>query len=104
MQPRLKVCPASSQASDEPAAYRALEPARAAVHAQQHKAASFSAHQQAAARQAPFLLRFNASWIHAAMLTTEVSLMEKKKQYGPAVELLQLLLGEPCQGLVCDGD
>ena len=81
------------QAGDEPGALHALEPARAAVRAQQHKAASFSAHQRAAAKQAPFLLRFSASWIHTAMLTTEVSLLEKKKQYLPAVELLQLLLG-----------
>ena len=84
---------AIEQAGDEPGALHALEPARAAVRAQHHKAASFSAHQRAAAKQAPFLLRFSASWIHTAMLTTEVSLLEKKKQYLPAVELLQLLLG-----------
>ena len=94
---------AVKQAGDEPGALQALEPARAAVRAQQHKAASFSAHQQAAAQQAPFLLRFSASWIHTAMLTTEVSLMEKKKQYLAAVELLQLLLGacRPYDGASC---
>ena len=82
------------QADNEGAALQALEPARAAVAAQQHKAALFSAHQRKAAKQAPFLLRFSAAWIHAAMLTTEVSMLEKRKQYQDTVDLLQQLLGE----------
>ena len=83
------------QADDEDAAQQALAPARAAVQAQQHKAAGFSEHQKAAAKQAPFLLRFSGAWIHTAMLTTEVSMLEKAKQYQPAVDLLQSLLGAP---------
>lgn len=50
-------------------------------------------HLQAAAKQAPFLLRFCRAWIHTAMLTTEVSMLEKRKRYQEAVDLVQLLLG-----------
>ena len=84
-----------AQAEDEQAALQALEPARAAVAAQQHKGSSFSPHQRSAAQRAPFLLRFSAAWVHTAMLTTEVSMLEKRKQYQAAVDLLQQLLGAP---------
>ena len=42
----------------------------------------------------PFFLLYSAAWVYAAMATTGVSLMEKRKQWQAAVDLLQQLLGE----------
>jgi hypothetical protein len=39
-------------------------------------------------------MRFTAAWVHAAMATAGVSLLERQKQYVTACERLRLLLGE----------
>ena len=43
--------------------------------------------------EAPFLLRYTSAYIHTAMCTTAVSLLEKQRHYQEATELLQQLLG-----------
>jgi hypothetical protein len=40
-----------------------------------------------------FFARFCAGWVHASLGTIAVSLLEKQKRWGDAVELLRLLLG-----------
>lgn len=42
----------------------------------------------------PFLMRFTAAWVYVAMATAGVSLLEKRKEYETACDLLRQLLGE----------
>ena len=48
----------------------------------------------------PFFLRYSSAWVYAAMATTGVSLMEKRKQWQSAVDLLQQLLGVKADSVV----
>jgi Fanconi-associated nuclease 1 len=40
-----------------------------------------------------FFARFCAGWVHASLGTVAVSLLERQRRWGDAVELLRLLLG-----------
>ncbi len=83
---------------DLPAAEIALEPARIALAAGMHKAPAGSASEAAEAAAAgspmPFLMRYTAGWIYAAMATAGVSLLEKQRRYEEAAAELRQLLGE----------
>ena len=85
------------QVGDLPAAEVALEPARAALAAGMHKAPAGSASEptEAAERGSsmPFLMRYTAGWIYAAMATAGVSLLEKQRRYEDAAAELRQLLG-----------
>lgn len=83
---------------DTDAADKALEPAFAAMNADLHKQQPSACGGGCSATQMPFFLRYSSAWVYAAMATTGVSLMEKRKQWQQAVELLQQLLGtmDPC--------
>ncbi|KAK9829081.1 hypothetical protein WJX72_003785 [[Myrmecia] bisecta] len=74
---------------DVEAAEAALVPALAAIAADKHKEAPTS-----------FTLTasdpFSAAWVFTAMATAGVSLLEKRKQYQEATELLRKLLGGAC--------
>lgn len=78
---------------DTDAADKALEPAFAAINADLHKQQPSACGGGCSATQMPFFLRYSSAWVYAAMATTGVSLMEKRKQWQQAVELLQQLLG-----------
>ena len=78
---------------DTEAAERALEPAFAAISADLHKQQPAACHGDCSSTQLPFFLRYSSAWVYAAMATTGVSLLEKRKQWQEAVELLQQLLG-----------
>uniref|UniRef100_A0A383VBR8 Fanconi-associated nuclease n=1 Tax=Tetradesmus obliquus TaxID=3088 RepID=A0A383VBR8_TETOB len=56
-------------------------------------AAAAAAGQAAAVLPPLWLARFSAGWVHASLGTVAVSLLEKQKRWGEAVELLRLLLG-----------
>ena len=79
---------------DTDAADRALEPAFAAIGANLHKQAPAACGGDCSPTQLPFFLRYSSAWVYAAIATTGVSLMEKRKQWQQAVDLLQQLLGE----------
>lgn len=79
---------------DTEAAEKALQPAFAAINADLHKQQPAACHGDCSATQLPFFLRYSSAWVYAAMATTGVSLLEKRKQWQEAVELLQQLLGE----------
>ncbi|KAL0039350.1 hypothetical protein WJX79_004346 [Trebouxia sp. C0005] len=81
---------------DTDAADKALEPAFAAINADLHKQQPSACGGGCSATQMPFFLRYSSAWVYAAMATTGVSLMEKRKQWQQAVELLQQLLGGVC--------
>lgn len=81
------------QGMDTDAADKALQPAFAAISADLHKQPPSACGGGCSATQMPFFLRYSAAWVYAAMATTGVSLMEKRKQWQPAVDLLQQLLG-----------
>ena len=83
---------------DTDAADKALQPAFAAINADRHKQQPSACGGGCSATQMPFFLRYSSAWVYAAMATTGVSLMEKRKQWQQAVELLQQLLGtaKPC--------
>ncbi|KAL0053594.1 hypothetical protein WJX82_008086 [Trebouxia sp. C0006] len=81
---------------DTDAADKALEPAFAAINADLHKQQPSACAGGCSATQMPFFLRYSSAWVYAAMATTGVSLMEKRKQWQQAVELLQQLLGGVC--------
>lgn len=83
----------SAQDLDADAADRALAPAFAAISADLHKRQPSACGGGCSATQMPFFLRYSSAWVYAAMATTGVSLMEKRKQWQPAVDLLQQLLG-----------
>ncbi len=87
---------------DTDAADKALEPAFAAINADLHKQQPSACAGGCSATQMPFFLRYSSAWVYAAMATTGVSLMEKRKQWQQAVELLQQLLGtmQPCIALL----
>ncbi len=87
---------------DTDAADKALEPAFAAINADLHKQQPSACGGGCSATQMPFFLRYSSAWVYAAMATTGVSLMEKRKQWQQAVELLQQLLGttKPCIALL----
>ena len=76
------------------AADRALEPAFAAISASLHKQQPSACGGSCSPTQLPFFLRYSSAWVYAAMATTGVSLMEKRKQWQQAVDLLQQLLGK----------
>jgi len=78
---------------DTDAADKALQPAFAAINADLHKQQPSACGGGCSATQMPFFLRYSSAWVYAAMATTGVSLMEKRKQWQQAVELLQQLLG-----------
>ena len=82
------------QEFDTDAADKALQPAIAAINADLHKQPPSACGGDCSATQMPFFLRYSAAWVYAAMATTGVSLMEKRKQWQQAVDLLQQLLGE----------
>lgn len=82
------------------AADRALEPAFAAIAANLHKQPPAACGGDCSPTQLPFFLRYSSAWVYAAMATTGVSLMEKRKQWQQAVDLLQQLLGEQLLPLV----
>ena len=79
---------------DTDGAERALEPAFAAITASLHKQQPSACVGSCSSTQLPFFLRYSSAWVYAAMATTGVSLMEKRKQWQQAVDLLQQLLGE----------
>ena len=79
---------------DVEAAERALQPAFAAINDGLHKQQPSACHGDCSATQLPFFLRYSSAWVYAAMATTGVSLLEKRKQWQEAVELLQQLLGD----------
>lgn len=79
---------------DTDGADTALEPAFAAINASLHKQQPSACGGNCSSTQLPFFLRYSSAWVYAAMATTGVSLMEKRKQWQQAVELLQQLLGE----------
>lgn len=79
---------------DTDGADRALEPAFAAINASLHKQQPSAGGGSCSSTQLPFFLRYSSAWVYAAMATTGVSLMEKRKQWQQAVDLLQQLLGE----------
>ncbi|DBA85769.1 hypothetical protein WJX77_002675 [Trebouxia sp. C0004] len=81
---------------DTDAADKALQPAFAAINADLHKQQPSACGGGCSATQMPFFLRYSSAWVYAAMATTGVSLMEKRKQWPQAVELLQQLLGGVC--------
>lgn len=89
---------------DLAAAEVALEPARAALAAGMHKTPAGSASEpiEAAERGSsmPFLMRYTAGWIYAAMATAGVSLLEKQRRYEDAAAELRQLLGQPFQQLL----
>lgn len=68
-----------------------------AAHTAAEGSPSLSAGQAAAAPEGPvpplFFARFCAGWVYASLGTVAASLLEKRKAYGDAVELLRLLLG-----------
>ena len=79
----------------------ALQPALAAITDGAHKLTHATSRSAACVswtarvrQEAPFLLRYTAAWIHTAMCTTAVSLLEKQRKYQEATDLLQQLLGE----------
>ena len=93
---------AHAQAGDKDAVQAAVEPALAAITAGAHKLSQrrndsgspeLNAWVAGVRREAPFLLRYTASWIYTAMATTAVALLEKQRRYQEATELLQQLLG-----------
>ena len=90
------VCDDILQDFDTEAAEQALRPAFAAINADLHKQQPAACHGDCSATQLPFFLRYSSAWVYAAMATTGVSLLEKRKQWQEAVELLQQLLGELC--------
>lgn len=79
---------------DTDGADKALEPAFAAINARLHKQQPSACGGNCSSTQLPFFLRYSSAWVYAAMATTGVSLMEKRKQWQQAVDLLQQLLGE----------
>lgn len=79
---------------DTDAIEKALQPALAAISADLHKQQPAACQGDCSATQLPFFLRYSGAWVYAAMATTGVSLLEKRKQWQEAVELLQQLLGE----------
>ena len=79
---------------DTDGADRALEPAFAAINAGLHKQQPSACGGSCSSTQLPFFLRYSSAWVYAAMTTTGVSLMEKRKQWQQAVDFLQQLLGE----------
>ncbi|KAL3146511.1 hypothetical protein ABBQ32_000762 [Trebouxia sp. C0010 RCD-2024] len=81
---------------DTEAADQALQPAFAAIDANLHKQQPSSCGGACSPTQLPFFLRYSSAWVYAAMATTGVSLMEKRKQWQQAVDLLQQLLGGLC--------
>ena len=88
-------CHLRMQDVDTDAADKALQPAFAAINANLHKQQPSACGGNCSPTQLPFFLRYSAAWVYAAMATTGVSLMEKRKQWQQAVDLLQQLLGEP---------
>ena len=83
------------QAVDDEGIAAALRPALEAVRGGAHKQrAPDCAHDKCTGAQQLFLRRYTSAWIHTSMATIAVSLLEKEKNYGEAVELLQQLLGE----------
>ena len=44
----------------------------------------------------PFLRRFHAAWVYCLMATAGISILERRKRYGEAVERLFQLLGGHC--------
>ena len=82
------------QEFDTDAVDKALEPAYAAINADLHKQQPSACGGSCSATQLPFFLRYSSAWVYAAMATTGVSLMEKRKHWQQAVELLQQLLGD----------
>ena len=79
---------------DTHGADRALLPAFDAINASLHKQRPSACGGSCSSTQLPFFLRYSSAWVYAAMATTGVSLMEKRKQWQQAVDLLQQLLGE----------
>ncbi len=86
---------------DTDTADKALQPAFAAINAGLHKQQPSACGGDCSATQLPFFLRYSSAWVYAAMATTGVSLMEKRKQWQQAVELLQQLLGM-AESIMCD--
>ena len=83
------------QAGDDEGIAAALRPALEAVRGGAHKQSPPDcAHGECTGAQQLFLRRYTSAWIHTSMATIAVSLLEKEKKYGEAVELLQQLLGE----------
>lgn len=73
-------------------AEKALAPAWACLKSCSHKDAALS-NTAAALGGQPFLRAYTAAWVHVAMATAGVSLLEKRRQYGDACDILRQLLG-----------
>ncbi|WIA16211.1 hypothetical protein OEZ85_012924 [Tetradesmus obliquus] len=81
---------AALEDGDNTAAWQLLQPALAALRAGSHKAVAWQEEQGATMPNPP---PAHAGWVHASLGTVAVSLLEKQKRWGEAVELLRLLLG-----------
>lgn len=73
-------------------AEEALGPAWACLHSCSHKEAALSDTAAALGGQ-PFLRAYTAAWVHVTMATAGVSLLEKRRQYRDACNILRQLLG-----------
>ncbi len=97
------VLSAALEAEDWDAAEAAAAPAFAALDAGAHKEAgasggaggstSTSTAPSAAAPAPMFLRRYCAAWVHVAMATAGVSVLERRRRYREAADRLQQLLG-----------
>lgn len=75
------------------AAEEALQPAWECIGAGRHKEAALAGTAAAAAGGQPFLRAYTAAWVHVCMATAGVSLLEKRRRYRRACEVLRQLLG-----------
>lgn len=86
---------AAFEDGDLPAAEAALIPAWSCLDSSGHKEAALS-NTAAAMGGQPYLRAYTAAWVYVTMATAGVSLMEKKRRYGDATEILRQLLGGVC--------
>lgn len=75
------------------AAEAALEPAWACIREGRHKEPALAATAAAAPGGHSFLRAYTAAWVHVCMATAGVSLLEKRRRYSEACDILRQLLG-----------
>jgi fanconi-associated nuclease 1 len=73
---------------DEERIHASLEPAWRILDRQENKIIEYSGMDTPS-----FFLQYNSKWIYSVMATIGISILERKKEYRPAIEKLQQLLG-----------